>query len=38
MLETGRDAATRNAYRIAHEERAKAFGDAINWILRRNTH
>ncbi len=36
MLETGQDPAIRNAYRIAHEERARAFRDAMRWILHRN--
>jgi len=35
MLETGQDPVIRKAYRIAHEERARANRDAVRWIFHR---
>ena len=35
MIETNNTPRYRNAYRIAHEERAKAIAGAIRWVFHR---
>jgi hypothetical protein len=35
MIETATDAKTRDAYRAAHYERSRAFGELLNWLGRK---
>ncbi len=36
MIETNTTARTRDAYRIAHEERGKALSQMVRWIFSRD--
>ncbi|QFT94614.1 hypothetical protein FIU86_17310 [Roseovarius sp. THAF9] len=36
MIETATDAKTRDAYRAAHYERSRAFGELLNWLGRKS--
>ncbi|QFT82578.1 hypothetical protein FIU89_18270 [Roseovarius sp. THAF27] len=36
MIETSFDARTRDAYRAAHYERSRAFGELLGWLGRKS--